>query len=54
MNQEHLQKLYYWMAAQGFPRFFVARPENFAWLLGGENTYRLQVGEEVLDYACVL
>ncbi len=34
-----------WMAEQGFPRFYVVRPENFAWLTGGANT--LGIGEPV-------
>jgi Xaa-Pro aminopeptidase len=50
MDPEAWNRLRRFMEEMGFGRFFVARPENFAWLLGGENTYRLQVGEEVLDY----
>jgi hypothetical protein len=54
MDPEAWNRLRRFMEEMGFGRLFGARPENFAWLLGGENTYRLQVGEEVLDYACVL
>lgn len=45
MNEEHLARLSVWMEEKGFPRFFVTRPENFAWLTGGANT--LGVGEGV-------
>ncbi len=43
------------MRTQGFSRFYVARPENFAWLTGGSNTLGfgegvayLEIGEELL------
>ncbi|KIX84769.1 M24 family metallopeptidase [Thermus filiformis] len=55
MNPAHLERLRAWMEERGFPRFFVARPENFAWLTGGANTLGmgeavayLEVGEEVV------
>jgi hypothetical protein len=54
MDPEAWNCLRRFMEEMGFGRLFGARPGNFAWLLGGENTYRLQVGEEVLEYACVL
>ncbi len=39
MNAFALTRLRAWMAAQGFVRFFVQQPENFAWLSGGgDNT----------------
>ena len=38
MNREALRKLRVWMEERGFPRFVVVRPENFAWLTGGDNT----------------
>ncbi|WP_366730529.1 M24 family metallopeptidase [Thermus scotoductus] len=50
-----MAKLKAWMEAQGFERFFVVRPENFAWLTGGINTLGmgepvayLEVGEEII------
>ncbi|AFV76330.1 Xaa-Pro aminopeptidase [Thermus oshimai JL-2] len=45
MNVGHLERLLGWMNAQGFSRFFIGRPENFAWLTGGQNT--LGMGEAV-------
>uniref|UniRef100_A0A7C2BZI5 M24 family metallopeptidase n=1 Tax=Thermus islandicus TaxID=540988 RepID=A0A7C2BZI5_9DEIN len=55
MDREAYRRLRRFMEKRGFPRFFVARPENFAWLLGGENTLGmgegvayLEVGEEVV------
>ncbi len=55
MNLEALERLRGWMRAKGFSRFYVARPENFAWLVGGANTLGmgegvayLEVGEEVV------
>ncbi|RDI95413.1 aminopeptidase P family protein [Meiothermus sp. QL-1] len=39
MNHSAVDRLRNWMAARGFERFFVQRPENFAWLTGGgDNT----------------
>ncbi|WP_216640770.1 hypothetical protein [Thermus scotoductus] len=38
MDPEAWNRLRRFMEEMGFGRFFVARPENFAWLLGGENT----------------
>lgn len=39
MNTTALRRLLAWMDERGFSRFFVARPENFAWLTGGaDNT----------------
>jgi len=39
MNLSALLRLRAWMEAQGFTRFFVQQPENFAWLSGGgDNT----------------
>lgn len=38
MNAFALTRLRAWMEAQGFARFFVQQPENFAWLSGGDNT----------------
>jgi Xaa-Pro aminopeptidase len=38
MNSAALDKLRRWMEAQGFPRFAVSTPANFAWLTGGDNT----------------
>ncbi|RMH55014.1 MAG: M24 family metallopeptidase [Deinococcus-Thermus bacterium] len=39
MNLIALTRLRTWMAAQGYERFFVQQPENFAWLTGGgDNT----------------
>lgn len=39
MNTVALDRLLTWMSNQGFSRFFIARPENFAWLTGGaDNT----------------
>ena len=39
MNASALTRLRAWMEAQGFARFFVQQPENFAWLSGGgDNT----------------
>ena len=55
MNIEALERLRGWMRAKGFSRFYVVRPENFAWLVGGANTLGmgesvayLEVGEEVV------
>jgi Xaa-Pro dipeptidase len=55
MDPEAWNRLRRFMEEMGFGRFFVARPENFAWLLGGENTLGmgegvayLEVGEEVV------
>lgn len=55
MNAAHLQRLRLWMAERGWSRFYLARPENFAWLTGGRNTLGcvgtvayLEVGEEVV------
>ncbi len=55
MNLEALKRLRRFMEERGFPHFYVARPENFAWLVGGENTLGmgegvayLEVGEEVV------
>ena len=49
-----LERLRAWMRSQGLARIWVYRPENFAWLTGGENTLGmgepvawLEVGEEV-------
>ena len=39
MNSFALTRLRAWMEGQGFTRFFVQQPENFAWLTGGgDNT----------------
>lgn len=39
MNTTALARLRSWMETQGFARFFVQQPENFAWLTGGgDNT----------------
>lgn len=38
MNTSALTRLRTWMQGQGFERFFVQQPENFAWLSGGDNT----------------
>ncbi len=39
MNTTALARLRSWMQSQGFARFFVQQPENFAWLTGGgDNT----------------
>jgi Xaa-Pro dipeptidase len=39
MNDLALTRLWAWMEAQGFARFFVQQPKNFAWLSGGgDNT----------------
>ncbi|MDW8425486.1 MAG: M24 family metallopeptidase [Meiothermus sp.] len=39
MNSFALARLRAWMKNQGFERFFVQQPENFAWLTGGgDNT----------------
>lgn len=39
MNRSALEKLLRWMTNQGFEKFYVIRPENFAWLTGGgDNT----------------
>jgi len=39
MNTTALARLRSWMRTQGFGRFFVQQPENFAWLTGGgDNT----------------
>lgn len=38
MNTSALTRLRIWMQGQGFDRFFVQQPENFAWLTGGDNT----------------
>ncbi|APD10382.1 M24 family metallopeptidase [Thermus sp. 93170] len=55
MLGEHLNRLRLWMRSQGFSRFYVIRPENFAWLTGGSNTLGfgegvayLEIGEELL------
>ncbi|WP_232822496.1 aminopeptidase P family N-terminal domain-containing protein [Thermus sediminis] len=55
MDLEAWSRLRRFMEAKGLGRFHVARPENFAWLLGGENTLGmgegvayLEVGEEVI------
>ncbi|RTI18366.1 peptidase M24, partial [Thermus scotoductus] len=55
MDREAYGRLRRFMEERGFPRFFVARPENFAWLVGGENTLGmgesvayLEVGEEMV------
>jgi Xaa-Pro dipeptidase len=55
MDPEAWNRLRRFMEEMGFGRLFVARPENFAWLLGGENTLGmgegvayLEVGEEVV------
>jgi Xaa-Pro dipeptidase len=55
VNIEALERLRGWMRAKGFSRFYVVRPENFAWLVGGANTLGmgesvayLEVGEEVV------
>ncbi|GAA6756652.1 M24 family metallopeptidase [Thermus thalpophilus] len=55
MLHDHWRRLRAWMETQGFSRFFVARPENFAWLTGGSNTLGfgegvayLEVGEELV------
>ncbi|MCX7808639.1 MAG: M24 family metallopeptidase [Deltaproteobacteria bacterium] len=40
-----MRRLLAWMDAHGFPQFFVARPENFAWLTGGaDNTVVVNEG----------
>lgn len=38
MNTNALAHLRAWMQGQGFSRFYVQQPENFAWLTGGDNT----------------
>ncbi len=55
MDLEALARLRAWMGARGFARFYVARPENFAWLTGGVNALAplgegvgyLEVGEGI-------
>lgn len=37
MNITALDRLRVWMDGQGFARFFLVRPENFAWITGGAN-----------------
>ena len=38
MNRSALKRLLGWMEENGFSRFFLVRPENFAWLTGGGDS----------------
>ena len=49
MNQTALRELREWMKGQGFSRFFLARPENFAWISGGDNTVIVNEGVAWLE-----
>lgn len=50
MNTAALGRLLAWMNERGFSRFFVARPENFAWLTGGaDNTVVVNEGVAWLE-----
>ncbi len=50
MNATALDRLLAWMDKQGFSRFFIGRPENFAWLTGGaDNTVIINEGVAWLE-----
>ncbi|RTI40474.1 peptidase M24, partial [Thermus scotoductus] len=49
MNIEALERLRVWMRVRDLPRFYVARPENFAWLIGGANTLGMGEGVAYLE-----
>lgn len=51
MNRSSLERLWDWMEKKGFPSFFVFRPENFAWLTGGDNTVVAGEGTGWLELA---
>ncbi|MEM3469677.1 MAG: M24 family metallopeptidase [Thermoproteota archaeon] len=50
MNATAFGRLLSWMDGRGYSRFFVARPENFAWLTGGaDNTVIVNEGVAWLE-----
>ncbi len=51
MNEAALKRLSSWLEERGFSRFTVLRPENFAWLTGGDSTVVVGEGAGWLEIA---